>query len=127
MQVLLESVFWSQRILKIHRKFRRVCSAMLSTSPHKLTCLNIQVHPFFSKGQDKDPGTFQWLPPLGPNRSCLHGINLHPKASQKVAAFDLDGTIINSALRGKVVDGKPAWEWWRSFVPDKLKTLVEEG
>jgi hypothetical protein len=95
--------------------------------PHELTAWNIQVHPFFSKKDSTPQGTFQWFSPLGPNRSCLHGINLHPKASHKVAAFDLDGTIINSALRGKVVDGKPVWEWWRSFVPDRLKSLVDEG
>jgi bifunctional polynucleotide phosphatase/kinase len=98
--------------------------------PPNQNCVKHSVHPFFTKGQDKAPaqqGTFQWLSPLGPNRSCLHGINLHPTASCKVAALDLDGTIISSAHRGKVVEGKPLWEWWRSFVPDKLKTLIEEG
>ena len=44
-----------------------------------------------------------------------------------MAALDLDGTIISSAVKGKVVDGKPVWEWWRSFVPEKLKKLVDEG
>ncbi len=88
-----------------------------------------KVHPFFTKPLEKAPtqGAFQWLQPLGPKRSCLYGINLEPKASSKVAALDLDGTIIKSHIKGKSVDGKPEWEWWRSFVPEKLRVLSEEG
>ncbi|PPQ78163.1 hypothetical protein CVT25_015496 [Psilocybe cyanescens] len=71
---------------------------------------------------------FQWLKPLGPMGSCLHGVNLQPKASTKVAALDLDGTVIKSEFATKSVAGKPSsWSWWRSFVPDKLKELHESG
>ncbi|KAF9532384.1 polynucleotide kinase 3 phosphatase-domain-containing protein [Crepidotus variabilis] len=90
-----------------------------------------KVHPFFAKRIDKAPatatGNFQWLPALGPTRSCFHGINLLPKASRKVAALDLDGTLIKGDLRNALVNGKPQWEWWRSFIPEKLKILHEEG
>jgi len=88
-----------------------------------------KVHPFFTQRLEKAPaqGTFRWLQPLGPKHSCLHGVNLEPKASSKIAALDLDGTIIRSDIKGKSVDGKPGWEWWRSFVPETLRVLNKEG
>lgn len=96
------------------------------------TCF-CSVHPFFMKPQEKNldavsEGPFQWLAPLGPTGSCLHGINLQPKASQKVATFDLDGTVIKSSFATKSAAGQPpSWEWWRASVPDKLKELHETG
>ncbi|KAH9483853.1 Bifunctional polynucleotide phosphatase/kinase [Psilocybe cubensis] len=89
-----------------------------------------KIHPFFSKRTEKKPeGSFQWLKPLGPTGSCLHGINLHPTASAKVAALDLDGTVIKSefATKSAAAGKPPSWSWWRSIVPDKLKELYESG
>ncbi len=108
---------------------KSVCSIHLCY-PNTLISDNTIVHPFFTKhhhGKQVAEGPFQWLEPLGPKRSCLHGINLQPKASYKVAALDLDGTIIKSDMKGKSVDGVPVWEWWRSFVPVKLNLLYNEG
>jgi len=87
------------------------------------------VHPFFGKPQDqKQDTTFQWLKPLGTAETCLHGINLQPKATTKVAALDLDGTVIKSDLKSSVIaSGKPTFEWWRSFIPDKLHELHQSG
>ncbi|PPQ63178.1 hypothetical protein CVT24_005723 [Panaeolus cyanescens] len=97
-----------------------------------------KIHPFFTQASSKAKAaaeadalaqsSFTWLTPLGPNRSCLHGIHLKPTASSKVAAFDLDGTIIKSELRNsKGTDGKPLWEWWRPCVLEKIKEVYEEG
>ncbi|CAA7267972.1 unnamed protein product [Cyclocybe aegerita] len=85
-----------------------------------------KIHPFFSKPQEKK-AEFKWLESLGPARSCLHGINLQPRASTKVAVLDLDGTVIKSEFGTKSANGKPSFEWWRSCVPDKLKELHESG
>ncbi|KAG6813109.1 hypothetical protein H0H92_013963 [Tricholoma furcatifolium] len=86
-----------------------------------------KIHPFFSKPSPSAPsGSFQWLDPLGPSGSCLHAINLQPKSSVKVAAFDLDGTIIKSDYGGGKKPSDP-WEWWRSSVPSKLRELVDAG
>ncbi|KAI0260764.1 polynucleotide kinase 3 phosphatase-domain-containing protein, partial [Gloeopeniophorella convolvens] len=85
-----------------------------------------------------DDGPFRWLKPsLGPARSCLHGTQAAPRAAARVAAFDLDGTVIKSRFgsgkgkgKGKrVVAGGPpaAWEWWRAVVPGKLKEVHEAG
>lgn len=83
------------------------------------------VHPFFGKPQDqKQDAPFQWLKSLGTTGTCLHGINLQPKAASKVAALDLDGTVIQSAVNSS---GKPTFEWWRSSVPDKLRELHQSG
>lgn len=68
---------------------------------------------------------FQWLKPLGTAGSCLHGINLQPKATTKVAALDLDGTVIKYDF--KAVSGKPTFEWWTSSIPDKLRELHQSG
>ncbi|KDR81406.1 hypothetical protein GALMADRAFT_239283 [Galerina marginata CBS 339.88] len=88
-----------------------------------------KIHPFFSKPSEKKAeGSFQWLKSLGSTGSCLYGVNLKPKASTKVAALDLDGTIIKSEFGNKTEKGKPpTWTWWRSFIPEKLKELHDAG
>jgi bifunctional polynucleotide phosphatase/kinase len=84
------------------------------------------VHPFFGKPQEQEQDTtFQWLKPLGTAGTCLHGINLQPKARTKVAAFDLDDTMIKSDF--KAASGKPTFEWWRPSIPDKLRELHLSG
>ena len=68
---------------------------------------------------------FQWLKPsLGPKKTCLHGINLAPPFRPNIAAFDLDGTVIESAHRKKA---GTEWKWWNKVVPGRLKELYEEG
>ncbi|KAJ7492183.1 polynucleotide kinase 3 phosphatase-domain-containing protein [Mycena latifolia] len=85
--------------------------------------IHFPVHhgPFFSKTPQS---AFRWLKPLGPNGSCLHAVNLSPQSSAKVAAFDLDGTVIAS---------KPfsapqlPWHWWNAGVPAKLAEAASDG
>ncbi|SPO27344.1 related to bifunctional polynucleotide phosphatase/kinase [Ustilago trichophora] len=38
--------------------------------------------------------SLKWLDPIGPDKSCLHGVYGDPTPSSKVAFFDLDGTIV---------------------------------
>jgi bifunctional polynucleotide phosphatase/kinase len=107
------------------------------------------VFPIFEKrraGDDDEKNKpFRWLSPsLGPTRSCLHGVHLAPTASARVAAFDLDGTVIKSAYieigsRNRSGGGKQQhrvmkrqvngleWEWWRAVVPQKLKEAHDAG
>ncbi|KAJ4480431.1 polynucleotide kinase 3 phosphatase-domain-containing protein [Lentinula edodes] len=93
-----------------------------------------KVHPFFSKSpkEPKTTGTFQWQKPLGARGSCLHGTNLTPVCSSKVAAFDLDGTLIKpsfgkGAVKKASKGAPPAWEWWRDKIPHALEELSSEG
>ncbi|KAG6335223.1 hypothetical protein ID866_3868 [Astraeus odoratus] len=86
-----------------------------------------KIHPFFSKQSQVPPSQFQWLKPsLGPKRTCLHGVSLSPPCLPKVAALDLDGTVIkwNPKNRGK--GSALQWEWWRNVVPSKIQALHEE-
>jgi len=103
-----------------------------------------KLFPIFEKhGVVDEERPFNWLTPsLGPKRSCLHGIHLVPNASSRVAAFDLDGTVIKSSFiqlgrsgskggGGKRVMRKQAngleWEWWRTVVPQKMKEAHDSG
>ncbi|SJX62604.1 related to bifunctional polynucleotide phosphatase/kinase [Sporisorium reilianum f. sp. reilianum] len=36
----------------------------------------------------------KWLDPIGPSKTCLHGVYGDPPPSSKVAFYDLDGTIV---------------------------------
>jgi hypothetical protein len=108
------------------------------------------VFPIFEKRGAGDEETeekkpFRWLTPsLGATRSCLHGVHLAPTASSRVAAFDLDGTLIKSqfiqvgragpkggASGSKRVMKRQAsglgWEWWRAVVPQMLKEARDSG
>jgi bifunctional polynucleotide phosphatase/kinase len=70
------------------------------------------------------PESFRWIKPPEAKPSCLYGINLNPKCESKIAAFDLDGTLIKSNIKK---GSDPIWEWWRNVVPVKLKQVHEEG
>ncbi|EKM55803.1 uncharacterized protein PHACADRAFT_54235, partial [Phanerochaete carnosa HHB-10118-sp] len=88
--------------------------------------------PIFTRGKTAESTqaqTFRWTElALGPAKTCLHGVNQSPKASSKVAAFDLDGCVIESSIgKKKVKDAPPNFQWWRAIVPEKLKELHEEG
>ncbi|KAJ3827702.1 polynucleotide kinase 3 phosphatase-domain-containing protein [Lentinula raphanica] len=92
------------------------------------------VHPFFNKPNKypKQTDAFQWHKALGACGTCLYGTNLVPACSSKVAAFDLDGTLIKSsfgkgAVKKAPKGSPPTWEWWREKVPDTLEKLNTEG
>ncbi|OCH95217.1 PNK3P-domain-containing protein [Obba rivulosa] len=89
------------------------------------------VFPVFDKpgaAADTTPSTFQWLPPLGPNKTCLHAINLAPESRPKVAALDLDGCLIQSSFPKKAKgSAPPTFQWWRPIIPNKLKELYDDG
>ncbi|KAF9228631.1 PNK3P-domain-containing protein [Gyrodon lividus] len=95
----------------------------VAKSERSCTCLTP------SASTSTTPSDFQWVKPsLGPKRTCLHGVNFSPPATPKVAAFDLDGTVIksNHNNRGKGTEALK-WEWWRNDVPRKLQELHEDG
>eukprot|EP01129_Flabellula_baltica_P013739 TRINITY_DN6441_c0_g1_i1.p1 TRINITY_DN6441_c0_g1~~TRINITY_DN6441_c0_g1_i1.p1 ORF type:complete len:454 (-),score=107.27 TRINITY_DN6441_c0_g1_i1:22-1383(-) len=47
--------------------------------------------------------------------------------SEKVAAFDMDDTLIKVASGRKFPTGRDDWEWWDPSVPAKLKSLHDDG
>ena len=50
-----------------------------------------------------------------------------PSKPQKVAAFDLDDTLITAAAGGKWAKSATGWKWWDVSVPAKLKQLNNDG
>ncbi|KAF3765333.1 PNK3P-domain-containing protein [Cryphonectria parasitica EP155] len=46
---------------------------------------------------------------------------------RKIAAFDLDGTIITTASGKTFGDNAADWKWWDHSVPAKLRSLYEGG
>ncbi|KAL4249557.1 hypothetical protein ABKN59_005875 [Abortiporus biennis] len=92
-----------------------------------------KLFPIFTKpapSQD-DNSNFRWEPPLGPAKSCLHAVNLKPEPSPKVAAFDLDGCLIESSFgngKGKAKSSTSTpFKWWRPTIPKKLKEIHDQG
>ncbi|KAG9038000.1 hypothetical protein FRB95_003393 [Tulasnella sp. JGI-2019a] len=69
----------------------------------------------------------QWLPRVG--NACHHAIHLAPKSSTKVAAFDIDGTLIRTASGAAFAKDHTDWRWWGDgdVVPKKLKSLIDDG
>lgn len=45
----------------------------------------------------------------------------------KIAAFDLDGTLIKTKSGGKFARGPDDWQWWNENIVDKLVELHNEG
>ncbi|KAJ7750282.1 polynucleotide kinase 3 phosphatase-domain-containing protein [Mycena metata] len=85
-----------------------------------------KIHPLFGPKPTPvaESGPLRWSKALGPDGSCLHVKHLDPPSSVKVAAFDLDGTVISS-----LPFSAPAlqWHWWNASVPAKLKKAASEG
>lgn len=50
-----------------------------------------------------------------------------PAHGVKVAAFDLDSTLITTASGKKHADGAGDWAWWDRRVPERLRALHKEG
>jgi bifunctional polynucleotide phosphatase/kinase len=50
-----------------------------------------------------------------------------PSSARRVAAFDLDDTLITSAADSKWAKSATGWKWWDVSVPAKLKRLHNDG
>ncbi|KAJ2893772.1 hypothetical protein MKZ38_008239 [Zalerion maritima] len=49
------------------------------------------------------------------------------QSNSKVAAFDLDSTLISTASGKKHADDPADWKWWDPIVPTKLRQLHSDG
>lgn len=50
-----------------------------------------------------------------------------PEKRRKVAAFDLDSTLITSASGKKFSNDASDWKWWHASVPNKLRNMYKDG
>lgn len=109
-------------MLEIRLRKLSVCLKKLLDGSH--TDSMCPVAPLFIK-KPTEPALFNWIKPnLGPKKSLLYGVNLNPKASSKIAAFDLDDTLIRSTSPS-ATDGK--WRWWTVGIPTRLRQLHDDG
>ena len=79
------------------------------------------------------------LTPLPYSTPCLHSWSIHSngtllvldgpdiKAFDKIAAFDLDDTLIRTKSGKRFSTGPTDWKWKFAPVPEKIKTLHGEG
>lgn len=109
------------------RPITQSTEAYVLNSRGNIALTSVAVFPLFDKSSSAESAsTFRWISPaLGPRRSCLHAISGDPKPSAKVAAFDLDGCLIQGTFPKK--GAPPKFEWWRPIVPKKLKQVHDEG
>ncbi|GAA6027946.1 hypothetical protein JCM8097_001795 [Rhodosporidiobolus ruineniae] len=108
------------------RKRRRLSSppsTSTSTPPSSTAQPTKKLASIFDKSQNKD---YSWLPPLA-NGSCGHFVWGQPKGSAKVAAFDIDGTIIRARDGRKWPKDETDWEFILPEVPRKLREAHQAG
>ncbi|XP_018325065.1 uncharacterized protein F21D5.5 [Agrilus planipennis] len=61
------------------------------------------------------------------DRLCLIFTSTNFKPSPKIAAFDLDGTIIRVKSGAQFPKNKDDWDLWNVIVPKKLRELTADG
>jgi bifunctional polynucleotide phosphatase/kinase len=83
----------------------------------------ILVHPFFQINEQRKTSSI-WQTSFG---SCKHAVSGNVVNNSKVAAFDLDGTIIVPKEGRKFPISSTDWQWWRKSIPSKLKELHDKG
>ncbi|KAF8975429.1 hypothetical protein BGZ46_009129 [Entomortierella lignicola] len=92
-----------------------------SSSPGKKPMFSV-----FEKksSQPLEPGDIQWETH---DASFIVGEAFKPKAGSKVAAFDLDSTLIKVKGKHKWPKGADDWVWWVPGVPSHLKEVADSG
>ncbi|KAF9134311.1 hypothetical protein BGW39_007480 [Mortierella sp. 14UC] len=100
-----------------------------STSPESETAQPSSKKPMFSifqkgAGAPAAPADIVWKTH---GTSFIVGEAFCPKAGSKVAAFDLDSTLIKVNGKHKWPKNADDWVWWAAGVPAHLQKLADEG
>ncbi|KAG8806867.1 hypothetical protein FRC17_004761, partial [Serendipita sp. 399] len=133
-------------------KKQRIQSTDTTVVAHASTSTTVKkVFPIFDKAAQikQQKSDFRFVERLG-HGTVLHGIHLEPTITTtatsvgggggggnqrepvvvKVAAFDLDGTLIrtkNNNGRSPFPSGATDWRWWHASVPSRLKQVHKAG
>ncbi|GAA6008634.1 hypothetical protein JCM10207_007186 [Rhodosporidiobolus poonsookiae] len=102
-----------------------------SSRPHLSNALPPPKQPaklasIFAPNQTKD---YKWLAPLGKGsgKGCGHFVWGKPAGSSKVAAFDIDGTVIHPKEGRKFPRDETDWEFLFPQVAPKIRQLHADG
>lgn len=84
---------------------------------------------FFKPASAKEPEkiAFQTVQKTVVVGRCENATSTFRPKPTKIAAFDLDDTIIKTKTGKTFSLGSDDWQWWHASVPAKLKQLNEEG
>ena len=89
---------------------------------------------FFKPASQRDPEILRWRVV---NKSLIVGKYATPSTApdtpsqpakpRKIAAFDLDDTLITAVAGSKWAKSATGWKWWDLSIPAKLKKLHNDG
>lgn len=87
---------------------------------------------FFKPASQKEPERLTWRIVnkslvIGKYAAELDESTISHAAPQKIAAFDLDDTLIKPNIRKTWTRSASGWTWWNSAIPTKLKELHRQG
>ncbi|OOF96995.1 hypothetical protein ASPCADRAFT_205751 [Aspergillus carbonarius ITEM 5010] len=115
---------------------KRAASPTRAISPPPLkrkiesTVTRKAVSSFFTPASQKKPEQITWRVI---NNSAVIGKYIsesgHKQRAEKprIAAFDLDSTLVSTASGNTFPRNSSDWKWWHATVPSKLKELNEKG
>jgi bifunctional polynucleotide phosphatase/kinase len=72
-----------------------------------------------------EKGTDLWK--VTDSTPSLFVLDTDTEPSDKIASFDMDGTLIATKSGNKFSTGRTDWKWWHPKVPTKLKELHKSG
>jgi hypothetical protein len=101
--------------------------ASTSTSASSSTSTSKPTHPMFQPRAALGNVNFRWHPNLGSPPTCLHGTYGSPTGSRKIAAFDIDGTLIKNKSGNQFPKNAADWELWSDKVVPTLHSAVAKG
>ncbi|GAA5891298.1 hypothetical protein JCM6882_004649 [Rhodosporidiobolus microsporus] len=68
----------------------------------------------------------RWMPEIGEGKTLQHAVYKEPKPSEKVAAFNLDHTIIRPLGDARYSDSADDWRWWSANEPKAAEEEEKE-
>ncbi|KAI7850069.1 polynucleotide kinase 3 phosphatase [Circinella umbellata] len=92
----------------------------------KESSVNKRIHPFFQPDGEKKDMSLRWLQQI-PSVLIARSKQYEPGRSNKIAAFDLDSTLIKTRSGRLYAKDSSDWQWWDTSVPGTVQRLYDEG
>ncbi|KAF9886227.1 hypothetical protein FE257_011950 [Aspergillus nanangensis] len=88
------------------------------------------VSSFFTPASQKKPEKISWRVvnnSLVAGKYAKESDRKQAAEKPKVAAFDLDSTLVSTASGNTFPRNSSDWKWWHTTVPSRLRQLIEDG